>query len=176
MNALEEMAFRVTELERRLGNLLRGGSIIATDFATARVKVRSGDLVTGWLPWLTHRAGGDVTWHAPEIGEQVMILSPDGEPAQGVVLPAIYSTAVSAPANSADRSVITYQGGLLRFEADREAGVFRLIGNVELVGDVAIEGTVNVSEDVIAGGNDVSLVNHVHGGVSVGASETDVPS
>ncbi|MEM7046992.1 MAG: phage baseplate assembly protein V [Pseudomonadota bacterium] len=108
---LSDLTFRLTELERRLANVLRLGIVYAADYPAARVRVKTGDLITGWLPWLTHRAGGDRTWHAPEIGEQVLLLAPNGEPAQGVVLPAIYRDAAPAPADSPDISRTLYADG-----------------------------------------------------------------
>ena len=105
------LAYRVTELERRLANTMRIGVVSAADYPAGRVRVKAGDLITGWLPWLTQRAGGDRSWHAPEIGEQVIILSPNGEPAQGVVLPAIYQNTYPAPANTPDISITHYADG-----------------------------------------------------------------
>lgn len=42
-------------------------------------------------------------------------------------------------------------------------------------GPINVEGLVTVSVDVIAGSNDVSLVNHVHGGVDSGPNNTSPP-
>jgi phage baseplate assembly protein gpV len=47
-------------------------------------------------------------------------------------------------------------------------------GEVNIVGNVNIAGTVKVTEDVIASG--VSLVNHTHGGVDSGPSNTKPPN
>ncbi|WMR36092.1 phage baseplate assembly protein V, partial [Metapseudomonas otitidis] len=39
-------------LARLLENLIRLGTIAEVDHAAARVRVQSGQLLTGWLPWL----------------------------------------------------------------------------------------------------------------------------
>ncbi len=107
-----DLHLRVTELERRLENIVIIGTIIKADYDQALVRVESGDLKTGWLPWLTQRAGGDRSWNAPEVGEQVVVFSPSGEPAQGVVLPALFQTASPAPAKSADITQTIFGDGL----------------------------------------------------------------
>ena len=98
------MSFELVEVDRRLANIVTLGSIAAVDVANAVAQVQIGGILTDWLPWLTARAGNDITWWAPEVGEQVVILSPSGDLAQGVVLPGLYQTAHPAPSNSADQA------------------------------------------------------------------------
>jgi len=168
---------RVERLERRLHNLLLLGTIEAADYAAARVRARIGDLVTGWLPYLTQRAGGDITWHAPEVGEQVVVLSPSGELAGAVVLPALYQAAHPAPAAVADRRVTTYLDGAA-IAYDRTAhhlsailpagataalvadGGITMTGNVAITGDITVTGKITTSGDVVAAG--ISLDHHTH--------------
>jgi phage baseplate assembly protein V len=71
--------------------MLIAGSIEAVDHKAARVRVKSGDWVSAWLPWSTVAAGRVRHWRPPSIGEQVMILSPSGQPENGMVLPGFYS-------------------------------------------------------------------------------------
>ena len=82
--------FEISELSRLLANLIRIGTIEEADYQNALVRVKSGEQLTGWIPWITRRASKDADWWAPEIGEQVILLSPCGDPAQAVALPAIY--------------------------------------------------------------------------------------
>lgn len=129
-----DLAYRVAELERRMNNLLRKGTVCEADYAVARVRVRSGDLITAWLPWFTRRASHDRDWWAPEVGEQVMLLSPCGDPAQGVVLPAIYQDAHSAPSADPDVHRVEFSDGAV-IEYDRKVHVLSAI----IPGDVVIE-------------------------------------
>jgi len=94
------MYARLAELERRVGNLGRFGKVAQADYPNARVKVQIGRNVTDWLPWMTCRAGGDVTWHAPEVGEQVFVVSVAGEYNCGFVIPAIFQDSASATEDS----------------------------------------------------------------------------
>ncbi|MCF6180050.1 MAG: hypothetical protein L3J63_11780 [Geopsychrobacter sp.] len=54
---MSSVEFRITELERKLANLQLIGVIDQLDESNARVKVKCGELVTGWLPWFTRRPG-----------------------------------------------------------------------------------------------------------------------
>jgi len=58
MDVSQDLAFRVTELERRLSNLVAVGTVAEVDAAAARVRVRLGALLTDWRPWLAPRAAG----------------------------------------------------------------------------------------------------------------------
>lgn len=141
---MADLEWRVAELERRLANMVRLGVIAEADYQAARVRVRSGDFLSGWLPWLTTRAGNDRTWWAPEIGEQVVIFSPNGEPALGVVLPAIYRTASPAPENDPDVCRVVMGNGM-EIEHNRSTGKLTLSirGDLEIQadGNIAISGT-----------------------------------
>ncbi|WP_313209658.1 phage baseplate assembly protein V [Stutzerimonas nitrititolerans] len=174
----------ITDLLRRLDNLIRLGSIAAVDHQAARCTVSSGGLRIPNLPWLALRAGASSDWDPPSVGEQCLLLSPSGEPAQGIALIGLYSQQRPAPSNSAtlrrrkypDGAVIDYDHATHTLTATLPAGgKAKLVapGGVSILGDVAITGTVTVSEDVIAAG--ISLVNHVHGGVQGGPSKTGAP-
>ncbi len=113
-------AARIGELERRLANVVRPGKIAEADYAKARVKVKIGKNLTTWLPWMTSRAGGDQSWHAPEVGEQVLVLSPAGDYAIGYVVPSVFQSAHPAPADAATVSRTLYADGAV-LEYDREA-------------------------------------------------------
>lgn len=105
------MSHAVSELDRRLANIIRQGTITELDLANARVKVDLGDLVTDWLPWHTARAGATRTWSAPRAGEQVTVMSPSGELGQGAVVPGLYQTAHPAPSDSQDVETTVYPDG-----------------------------------------------------------------
>jgi len=46
-------------LSRMLENLIRLGVIAEVQMVPPRVKVKTGELTTAWLPWLALRAGAD---------------------------------------------------------------------------------------------------------------------
>lgn len=109
---LEEMRQQIADLDRRLSNVVRPGRIVAVDPAGLVCRHQSGDLVTGWVRWLTHRAGADRDWWVPSVGEQAILFAPDGEPNQGWVLPAGYSNAFPAPESDPARHVVAYADGV----------------------------------------------------------------
>lgn len=92
----------ITDLHRRVANLIRIGTIAEADHAASRARVAIGPLLTDWRPWITQRAGQDVAHWVPEVGEQVVVLSPSGDLAQGVILPALHQAAVPDPASRPD--------------------------------------------------------------------------
>lgn len=111
---------RLGEIERRLCNMVQPGTVVETDYVKARVRVKVGKNQTAWIPWITSRAGRDRTWQAPEIGEQVIVLSPAGDMAQGYALPAIYKNDYPANGSKATDSRTTFADGAI-VEYDREA-------------------------------------------------------
>lgn len=194
---------RIQDLERRINNLLRIGTIETADYAVARVRVRIGALLTAPLPWITTRAGHDRSWWAPEIGEQVVILSPGGDLVQGVVLPSVYSDSKPQPENRESVYRILFSDGA-SLAYDREAHHLKASvpgdiavqaeGRVDVLasGDVTIKGSsitldgpvsatstiqaqanISTSADVLAGA--ISLKNHKHGGISTGQGITGAP-
>lgn len=99
------------ELYRLLCNLIRVGVVTEVNHRARRCRVASGELLTDWLPWLTHRAGKTRTWWAPSEGEQVLLLSVGGELTTAFVLPAIYSDEFNAPSSSVDAWHVTFPDG-----------------------------------------------------------------
>lgn len=117
----------LVELSRRLENLIRIGTIAEVDHPNALCRVRTGGLLTDWLPFVPARAGNTRTWDPPTVGEQVTVLSPSGEPAGGIVLTGIYSTAHAAPSQSPDDHVIDYPDGA-RIAYNHATGALTAIG------------------------------------------------
>jgi phage baseplate assembly protein V len=174
----------IAEITRLLENIVRFGTIEAVQMQPPRVKVKSGNIATTWLPWLNLRAGADREWDPPTIGEQVVLLSPSGNLAQGVVLTGLFSDVI--PANGdreglhrrtyRDGAVIEYDSIAKRLLAVLPTGGKAQLtapGGVTILGNVDITGTVTVSADVVASG--ISLVTHKHGGVQTGSGTTAVP-
>lgn len=123
----DNLELRMSELERRFENVIRHGSIVEADYEAGRVKVAfSDELTSGWLPWFTTRAAGaEVTWSAPEVGERVTVLSPNGDIHQGRVMPAIYSDQSPAPSVNPDVSTTAHKDGG-HFTYDREKHTYVL--------------------------------------------------
>ena len=117
----------MTEAERRLSNVVMLGQVAELDAERARVRVQAGPILTAWLPFATVRAGLDRTWHAPEAGEQVVLVAPGGDLNQAVVVGSLYRDAYPPPADSADISRTEWQDGAA-LAYDRQLHHWRLSG------------------------------------------------
>ncbi|HDR9048585.1 TPA: phage baseplate assembly protein V [Burkholderia vietnamiensis] len=130
------------EIQRQARNAVRKGSILDIDHAKGLCRVSVGDpdengdgLQTNWIPWLALAAGTTRDWLPPTKGEQVVLLCPMGDPAQGVALCGIYSDAAPAPSASADThtriypdgAVIEYDHAAHSLKAELPAGATMLI-------------------------------------------------
>ena len=106
------MNFQQTaDMQRRLANLVRVGTVASVDLPAARCRVTIGDLLTAPLPFLSAKAGPDKTWHPPEVGEQVLVLAPSGELTAGFVLGGVYTTTNPPPSASPDVSKMVFSDG-----------------------------------------------------------------
>lgn len=114
------------ETGRRIENVVTVGVVEeVAGGSPGRCRVRIGDNITDWLPWLTLRAASrkGSFWWPPSPGEQVVVLSPGGDLARGCVLLALFSDAM--PQDSEDL------GGMLMQWA--ESDYMRYGGNVFVV-------------------------------------------
>lgn len=175
----------IADLARLIENIVRLGTIAEVQMQPPRVKVKSGTLTTTWLPWLALRAGADREWDPPTIGEQVVLLSPSGHLAQGLVLTGLFSDLIPANGERAglhrrtyrDGAVIEYDSIAHRLLAILPAGgaaELQAPAGITILGDVDITGLVTVSNDVIAAG--ISLVNHRTKGVMPGSGISQGPT
>ena len=159
--------------------------------------MRSGDLLSAWVPWLVQRAGATRTWSAPDVGEQCLLMSPGGDTAAAVAVVGIYSSAHAAPDNAPplhtthypDGAVISYDQASHALTAtlpDNSSATLTashvtinapegatINANLALNGNLTQNGSQTVSGDVVASG--ISLVHHTHGGVEPGMASTDEP-
>ena len=126
----------MTEAERRLSNLVMLGQVAELDAKKARVRVQAGPILTAWLPFATVRAGLDRTWHAPEPGEQVVLVAPGGDLNQAVVVGSLYRDAYPPPADSADISRTEWKDGAA-LAYDRQLHHWRL--SVPAGGKIVLE-------------------------------------
>ncbi|AZY53263.1 phage baseplate assembly protein V [Bordetella avium] len=179
-----------TELYRLISNLIRIGRVFAVDLTTLppKVRVTSGDLESNWLPWLELRAGTTRTWNPLTVGEQVLILSPDGDPAGGVVVASLNSEAIPVPSDSAAECVTEYPDGA-RITYDHQAGKLTVLGiksvfveasdsatlqcpGITLDGDVTVTGLLKYQAGMAGKngkGNKTTIegdITHVNGNLS----------
>jgi len=184
--------FEITELQRRVANAIRLARVVATDYqgAIPRVRVVIGPLTTAWLPLLTLRAGPDQAWWPVEVDEQVIVLSPNGELPQGIVLGALNQQRFPAVGQSVDVHRMTYADGAVieynrqthHLQATLPSGATTTLisdGGVSIVGDVSVTGNITASGDITDHTRsmqaDRAIYNrHTHPGVSRGRGSIQV--
>ena len=138
------------ETLRRLDNLVRLGTIAAVDHGAARCRVQTGGNLTGWLPWMAQRAGTTRTWCPPTVGEQVIILSPSGEPAGGIVITGLYSELAEAPSTSSSEHITHYPDGA-RIAYDHATGALSATGVQTATVQAGEHVTVDCPQSTITG-------------------------
>ncbi|MEY0115086.1 phage baseplate assembly protein V [Providencia rettgeri] len=114
------------DIRRIINNLIRIG--VVTDVDTKKgCRVRTGKLETGWLNWITLRAGSTRTMNAPSVGEQVVILAIGGELTTAFVLTGIFSDEHSEPTDSLTADHRTYSDGAV-IEYEPATGALKATG------------------------------------------------
>lgn len=190
----------ITDLRRRLDNLFRLGTIAEIDYRNAKVRVKSGDILTDWLPWFTCRAGKSKTWSPPTVDEQCLILAISGELTTALVLTGLYT--LNAPSQRADEHCFTFEDGA-EIKYNHTSGHLSALncktavihakehitvdtknvictGNMQIKGSLNVTGTISTTKNITAtgdiSGKGISLSTHTHKGVDRGNQKTDAPS
>jgi len=167
------------ELNRRIENIVRLGVIAQVRLGQpARCRVRTGGLLSNWVPFFSLRAGGSAgrTWWPPVVGEQCVLLCPGGDLLQGVALVGLFSD--SMPQGSAEPGVYLQEWSdtdSVRW-ADGELTISCATAITLQVGNRRLRITADdivATPDLHASG--ISLVEHTHGGVRPGPSSTGRP-
>jgi len=153
----------LSEVMRIVERMVIIGTVVEFDPAVAKARVSLGaGVVSGWLA-IAQMGSKDVRiWVPLVVGSQVVVFSPGGDTARGIVYPGPYDGA--AP-DDRDSSIRLSMPGV-------DIAVNGGVATVSLT-TMKVTGNIIVDGDVIASG--ISLVNHVHGGVQGGGSSTGGP-
>jgi phage baseplate assembly protein V len=142
--------FRITELERRVSNLIKSGIVESIDYIKYKCRVRiNGVLLTDPIPWIECRAGKNRTWNPPSLGEQVVVFCPSGELDNGYVLTGVNLSTNTPPSTDEFVHQITYFDGTV-ISYDRGSHSLNItqpaIGsslNITVAGNTTINSTGN---------------------------------
>lgn len=139
---------KLTEIMRLITNLIRTGIVSEVDKVNWLCRVKTGDLETSWINWLTLRAGNTRTWWKPSVGEQVVLLSLGGNLETAFALPAIYSEAFPPPDYSEDGATTVFKdGGWFQYEPESGQLLIRNIKSVLIEASDKIE--LNTAQFVV---------------------------
>ncbi|ATO57132.1 phage baseplate assembly protein V [Bartonella sp. 1-1C] len=121
---LERRDKEITDLKRRVANMVMIGTISHADHKNARYRVKSGNLISDWMPDTQARAGKTCSYEGRDIGEQVVVVSSSGDLSQGVIIGSLHTDANQA-ANKGNIHKTLYPDGTI-IEYDDEQNSYTL--------------------------------------------------
>lgn len=144
----------LVEVKRLLGNIVRIGTVADVDHDTARARLRDGALLTAWRPWKELRAGATRTWNPPTIGEQAVLLSATGDPADSIIITGVFSSDHPAPASSPDITRTVYpDGAVTEYDHANHHLQATITGSAALDADTNVAVNAGGTIDATAGGD-----------------------
>lgn len=153
----------VEMLKTAFGNSAKVGPVEEVD-AKKGFRLKLGDGPDGpyLSPWYPHPESGGATktWAPLSKGQIVGVMNPGGDPRQGVVFRAGFSDQNPAPSEDLAANVFSFGGVTLT----ASAGKLTIDADVQINGSSLKHHAKNVGD------------THIHGGIVVGAADTDVPS
>ncbi|MER8394078.1 phage baseplate assembly protein V [Mesorhizobium sp. M1340] len=184
---LERRDKHLTDLERRVSNTVLIGKVSQVDHEKARYRVKAGNFESDWIPFTSARAGNTRTYDSLDEGEQVVMVSPAGDPSQAIIVGSIATQAKQAADKGnihrtvyPDGTVVEYDDEAKAYKMDvAEGGSFAL----NIGGGASVHGTggalklkapggVEIESPTLThNGKDISL-EHKHTGVETGGGIT----
>jgi len=139
----------ISALKQQMAALVAFGTVVESKAHEGRALVRVAvyERVTDWLPVASLSNSFFKLWVPPLVGMQVTVISPGGDAAYGVVIPAIFNAQCKEPNGANGANAIL------------EAGGNRVVFNQNDIAISAPSGvsittpTVNISGDLVVGGN-----------------------
>ncbi|MBF0374301.1 MAG: phage baseplate assembly protein V [Alphaproteobacteria bacterium] len=108
----------LSEMSRRLQNLVNLGTIAEVDHSSARVRVDINGRLTGWLPTPAAIGQNYRRWSPLRVGTQVLLVSPSGDPANAIIAQILYSDALPPPAATGEVDIIQFDDGtMVKYDA-----------------------------------------------------------
>lgn len=139
----QPMSDQTAEILRMLQNMIALGTIVAVDHETARAKVSiNGGKPSRWLPVPGIVAQNFRGTNHLRKGTQVLVGSPSGDPANGVILQVYYSDEL--PSVSTDGAIDTVQwedGTTVSYDTDQKKLLMHSSGDLvaSAVGDIFLK-------------------------------------
>ena len=148
--------YQAGELDRQLNNLIQLTTITSVDPVEKKVRVRLGADESADLPWPADQGANYVRWKPLKAGQQVIIASPSGDPAQGVIIGELFCDDYDTPSTDLDVDMIHFSNGSY-IKHDIRTGILDFVG----FADVLVNG--------------ISVPFHTHNKVRVGTDNTGMP-
>lgn len=168
------------EHERRLGNLNNLGRIQDVNEAAGTCRVQVGDNLTDWIPFRSGRAGAIKVWTPPSKGEQVEVISSNGELECSYVGSSVHCDDNDIPENPKHAQIHLPDGAVFRYNHESSTLYLNLPAQstVNLSGqdlNLTGSGTVNIAGQTInltgvLTINGKPYLTHAHLGVQSGGA------
>lgn len=161
---------RLGELERRDRNRKRTGKVKEVDHkkGLARVEFSAQDgkpYLSPWMPWKEIAAGGIKSHIPPSVGEQVDVVSENGDLTDAVI-------DMSVPSNANPRPHDGPEAVIVKGDSRITIGD----GSVEIFADVTIKGALTVEGPTVTHNGKNIGDTHEHTGVEPGGALTGPPA
>lgn len=164
----------LSDLMRRLENLIIIGTIDTLDHPGRRLRVQSGDMLTDWLPWPAAIGRHHRRWHPLREGQQVILACPSGDPAQAVIIGQLYSNPLPPPSTADDLDIIEWDdGSYISYNSTTHRRTMNIVGDAIINVQGNVDAAVGGDVDLIAGGtirHDADSIHH-NGGDGVVTGE-----
>lgn len=136
------------ELQRLLANMIRVGKVIELDESGPFVRVQIGELTSAWLRCGAQRAGETRQTWMPSVGEQVVVLAPFGDTAQGFVAFSLNQDAHEPVSSNKDIHATEFPDGTrLEYNSQNNTYTMTVAGDSKVVVNCK-EATVNAQTKV----------------------------
>lgn len=180
------------DTDRAIADLVREGVVDSVNLDAGKAIVRLGDILTPPIDWLCS-AGETRTWNPPAVGEQVVVVSPEGDIERAFIVGGLPSSVfaplflgVAVGIEFKDAGRIIYDPASSRLELQLPGAVqitapdgvsieadVTIKGDVQVDGDVRATGTVTGDNDVVFAGK--SAKAHKHLSVTPGTGVSGTP-
>ncbi len=186
---------RLSDVERRLSQTVVYGVVEQADYKAGKYRVRSGEILSNWLPMRQVRAGAVRSWEPLHKGEQVVLVAPSGDLAQAAIIGSIASNKSPATSDKPEITRTVFEDGTVIEHDDKNKSTIVEAPSGGTISLKVSDATFMISEDTISLRADNILLEgdiiahgdklthndrnvgstHVHGGIKPGLSDTNTP-
>lgn len=156
--------FALSDMQRRLANLIRVGEISALDETERKIRVSFGSITTAWLDWPATYGRNYRRWRPLRMGQQVIMASPSGELAQAKIVGFLYRDTIQPPSENPDLDVIEFDDGTV---LQYDSASHKLTATVKGAAEITTDGDVTAT---VGGGLTVDVTNDIN--ATAGGSAT----
>lgn len=173
----QQLGAYLSDLNLRVSRMIMRGTIHSVQEKPPRCRVTLGDdpltgipHITDWLPWYAQSDAERSDWDMPPVGAPATVISPNGDPAVGIVLIGLITDNQTPAGSSPTEHVTRYSdGAILSYDTSThiasltlpEGGTYSINapggttfnGPVTMVDTLTVKKTAEVKGDLSSGGN-----------------------